>query len=396
LKQRDHEAWLYDIKYESASQGLESVAKLAENKVNLLLFSCDIDVKEVFQFCPQGYKIDLGEGEAAFTLNVRYTNEKRKLYLFARGLCLRLNPSVYLLVSDYQRSVFVRLLGRLVNRNYPMFSRLFLKTSELYKIFVTMEEQSGIVTNVFKSLDYSRIGSSSERIKKNIEWTNEPFRQVFRDVAERGGWVKKIYFIAGKVEEKRGIKEPKRIFEASISSDLLCSIEGNFQVFYEHFIKFSLRTLSDRLSYLTARSQSVEKKAAEPLVLKFDERLFEEGKWNERFIDIMSQMKNVMVTRYHPNPYVHVSLLDYQDGSSYGVWVVSSNEINIIPQSRATVASMNRLLSHIFENIKEGEITKYVTVEDYDRIQRSDSEGDQPLHGKCRDSLCSLLHLRAF
>ncbi|MFZ0512240.1 MAG: hypothetical protein WAM14_11590, partial [Candidatus Nitrosopolaris sp.] len=57
------------------------------------------------------------------------------------------------------------------------------------------------------------------------------------------------------------------------------------------------------------------------------------------------------------------SLLDYNDGSSYGIWIVSENEINIIPQIRATVASMTKLLNHIYQKIQEGDIAEYSPIE---------------------------------
>jgi hypothetical protein len=100
----------------------------------------------------------------------------------------------------------------------------------------------------------------------------------------------------------------------------------------------------------------------EPIVIQFDEPIFRDEGWNEKFFENLAQLKNISIAELHKNPYVHLSVLDYLDGSSYGIWIVSDNEINIIPQARATVASMTRLLNHIYEKVKEGETTVYAPV----------------------------------
>ena len=58
----------------------------------------------------------------------------------------------------------------------------------------------------------------------------------------------------------------------------------------------------------------------------------------------------------HGNPYIHMSVADYTDGSSYDLWVVNPKRIVIVPQIRATEGSLSRLTNHIFEQFKEGEI----------------------------------------
>jgi hypothetical protein len=57
---------------------------------------------------------------------------------------------------------------------------------------------------------------------------------------------------------------------------------------------------------------------------------------------------------------VNVSLVDYLDGSSFDVWVLSNKEITLVPQLRASEASIARLMNHIFEKFGEGIIKEYI------------------------------------
>ena len=47
------------------------------------------------------------------------------------------------------------------------------------------------------------------------------------------------------------------------------------------------------------------------------------------------------------------------DGSSYDLWAVTSDRLVIIPQIRASGASMRRLVNHVFEGMGEGSVERY-------------------------------------
>jgi hypothetical protein len=60
----------------------------------------------------------------------------------------------------------------------------------------------------------------------------------------------------------------------------------------------------------------------------------------------------------HENPYVHVSLIDFLDGSAFDIFATTPYAVTLIPQVDASAFSLNRLCNHIFENFREGEIVK--------------------------------------
>jgi len=82
-----------------------------------------------------------------------------------------------------------------------------------------------------------------------------------------------------------------------------------------------------------------------------------------QYVDALVELDACSVSEYHTNPYIHISMLDYLDGSSYDIWVLTSDKMVIIPQFKATMASMTRLVNHIFERIHEGEVIEYERIE---------------------------------
>jgi hypothetical protein len=224
-----------------------------------------------------------------------------------------------------------------------------------------MEEQHRIKTMINKISYYSRT-----KQRKSLAWTGRPKRpydEVFDDLEEEDAWIKRIDFDAPIQVDENNAPKVIMLFNGSISRNCYFKIKEGLNEFYKYIIKNSIQIIVERLGYLQRRSESAEKTRPEPIVIRFNEPIFRDEGWNEKFIENMAQLKNISITELHKNPYIHLSILDYLDGSSYGVWIVSDNEINIIPQARGTVASMTRLLNHIYEKVQEGETAVYAPIE---------------------------------
>lgn len=189
-----------------------------------------------------------------------------------------------------------------------------------------------------------------------------PYRDVFEKIETSESWINRIEFRTWEEQIEDEISYAVKLFDASIRRDCIFTVQKNLVKFYKYIIINSIKMISERLGYLAKRSKSATERNPEPIVIKFDRPMFKGDRWNEKFIEDMVQLKNVSVNELHTNPYVHISLLDYLDGSSYSIWVVSTDEIDIIPQVRATVASMIRLVNHIYEKVMEGETTNYVPI----------------------------------
>lgn len=366
MKREEQEYWLYEQKHESVDEVFAHLSNIAKHgrKVNFALITSKADIIATLNNGPEGYKIEIKNSGPIFALQiVRVLKEEGMDHTDKiKVLCIKLDaPFFYLLISDYKPALFKALMLRLVNHNYPLLSRVFLRHSELFQLFGSLKEAEHIETIVRRALFYSRIENDVQ--EKDLKWTRRPFEEVFQRINEQNGWIRKIDFKSYQMRDDTNETYKEKKLEGAISSDFHFVMRGNFGIFNDYFLTPAIGIANERFGYLKSRSDSAGERLPEPIVIKFDEPVFREVGWTEKFIDIMADLKNASVTQYHINPYIHVSVVDYQDGSSYGIWVVSDDEINLVPQVRASVASMNRLLNHIYERISEGEVAKYVPLE---------------------------------
>lgn len=99
--------------------------------------------------------------------------------------------------------------------------------------------------------------------------------------------------------------------------------------------------------------------AARPLVITFDEGQFDDVSENQKFIRALRLMRTASQSVLHGNPYIHVSTIDYIDGSAFDLWVVDSRELVLVPQMYASIGAIKRLVNHIFDTYAEGEVQEY-------------------------------------
>ena len=80
---------------------------------------------------------------------------------------------------------------------------------------------------------------------------------------------------------------------------------------------------------------------------------------NNGWFQSLRRLNKVSISVLHGNPYIHLSVIDYFDGSTFDLWVLNSRQLFIVPQMRGSVFSIKRLINHIFDSYTEGDIKDY-------------------------------------
>lgn len=365
MKREQKDLLLYSRKYDSVESAISYFTRATAHtgkSISIIFLFCKRDIHGISFHSPDDMSVTFENHQnSVFTIRISTVDKTNKAE-HLDAICLP-SPlsSVYLILSDCRYSVFKRLISRLINFNYPLLSRLFLRDSEIKKLLTSLDMDYNLEILVHRFLSYSRYLERTP--EKALVWTKKSHDDVFEELEVNNAWLKKIEFRTWKIQIKDDISYSTKLFDATITRDCIFTAKENFDKFYDYVIINSIQMIGERLGYLEERSKTAMEIKPEPIVIKFDQPVFKDEGWNEKFIEDMMQLKNVSVNELHTNPYVHISLLDYQDGSSYSIWVVSNDEINIVPQIRATVASMNRLVNHIYEKVMEGETTDYVPIE---------------------------------
>ena len=363
-KEMERKYWLYEYHHQSMESFLDHVNQITHGNqgltFNLLVISAKEDPEMLFSgWTPYGYKLKIVQSGNVVSMRLSMTRED-KIDEPISFVLLKHPSGLYVIVSDCTRNQFIKLTDFL-HHYYPSLARVYLTNKEVYEILEKFEK-SDLEVTVDRLIAYSRI-ETTERKKVAVTYTSEPFKKVFREASENSQWIDKIKFTAHKEATlQNGNRIKTEEFVGYISRSNLFKIKKNFRIFFDIAVNSAMQYCVSRMDYLQTRSTKAKDPMPEPMIIKYERPVFETPDDNKRLINLLAGLKGCSVSTYHSNPYLHISLLDFFDGSSYDVWVVSSDNIIFVPQMTASVPSMTRILNHVFERFEEGKIVKYEPI----------------------------------
>lgn len=269
----------------------------------------------------------------------------------------KFSDSPIYVIATHESQKFVNgILLDFFNSNYSNTSRLYLTSNQLQKILDIIKEKLGCEIITERVISYSRIdqskiispGLKNRKKESDLRWTEETYKSSFERAAENDQWVDKISFYAQ--------KEEKILFSASLSREGLFKCSKNMKEFYNIIREELIKVGNKNVSLFSNRSREENKGKIKPISIEYQNNVFEDVKQNKRLISILSEFPKSSYSVYHGNPYLHMSMVDYVDGSSYDIWILSSDKLVIVPQIRATFNSLSRLCEHILKKFQEGNV----------------------------------------
>jgi hypothetical protein len=143
---------------------------------------------------------------------------------------------------------------------------------------------------------------------------------------------------------------------------------GDFGVFVDVVLGSLARAGERRFQLLMERSREIGQPPRRPLAVRFEARQLHEPFTAASLTDAIQRQQPFGVAVLHGNPYIHLVVTDYVDGSNFNVFVAEDDEIRIVPGFRATVPSLARLTDAIGdrlggEAIEEADAVPAVTLD---------------------------------
>ena len=239
---------------------------------------------------------------------------------------------------------------------YPQIIRPFIAHERMKRMLVDFKDTNQfsdlIITRASQRLRFKEEGHHG-RVMPLVSWPDMSLEEAFTWVHDNDGWFQSVKFEA-KDAMGRVCADVSLARNGSVRTDRLLSLA--FRGFldpvcknhYENVVLFSGRSRRDNPQFLSR-----------PLVMAFGAAQFAEVAENAKFIQAMRKMRTASVSVLHGNPYINMSVVDYFDGSTFDVWVLSDDRLVIVPQMKGTVAAIKRLINHIFDTYAEGDILDY-------------------------------------
>lgn len=234
------------------------------------------------------------------------------------------------------------------------FTRSFYSTHDISQILTDIHSRiSGSYLEAIKTVAYSR-----DQLKATIKFDNLDFKEALDQIEDQDAFLSKIQF--------KILHKSIEILKAGIQRDcLLAYCSGDIHTFYNSCLIKAAKILKQNVELLSNKSRKNYADEVKPMEIRYEIDVFKNKSDNILLRHALAGMKRVSFTVFHSNPYFHGALLDFKDGSRFDIYITSSKTISVIPGFQASPAAFSRLISHIFESVKEGSIHKEPAPSDY-------------------------------
>lgn len=305
-------------------------------------------------------------GSGMFTVRLARRDKEAGRILVAKAP----GSFVHLAITDEPRRFVDGTLAPFIRSLYPRVSRAFLSSADLYSILERLERSAGGQISAARLTAYSRLrtagandhggagASRSARPRRRrtteaaVTYTDKPFREAFSAATANDQWISRINFDL----QWSSTRAP---MSGLLARDGLFRFRHGISPFCGKALPLAVSLVDRKTRPYSNRSREDNGGDIRPLAITLDITMAGDHSENSAFIKSMESMPHITLSVYHSNPYVHVSLVDYMDGSSFDIWILSTRQILIVPQMRATHASIARLANHIFERFGEGSVADH-------------------------------------
>lgn len=362
MKSFDHLAAFYkqEHKPDDFVKQVDSLLASEERNVRAVPFGCNQASLDWLdgQICGDKkvslvYRVD---GLLAFRLDYKFTeNGKEKsdtgtFFILQQKDC----PSVFVAFCLEPTPFFRRALQPLFQSLYPMIMQTFVSHKRMKRLLDTFKADGGysdlIITRASQRLRYQE--GSHLNTMPIVSWPEMTLDDAFQWIQEHNGWFQSLEFEV--------MSRERSLATIAFTRQGIVRANSLFTRAYQTFIVPTCKTIDANLKLFSHRARLERTdSSALPLVIDFEGDQFQNVQENRRLIQAMRRLKGSSVSVLHGNPYVHLSVLDYFDGSAFDLWVLDRRQLIIVPQLKASIAAIKRLINHIFDDYAEGRLLDY-------------------------------------
>jgi hypothetical protein len=260
--------------------------------------------------------------------------------------------NVYVAVSVEPAVFFHRGLLPLMRSLSPGIVVGFVPHKRLRRMLIDYKRNFGfsnlIVTRVAQRVWFQDDPAGRKSIP-SVTWPKWPIEKTFKWLSDNNGWMEAIDFQA----VRRGITSAN----TSVTREGLVRTDQLATQVFEGFVNPICKIHTENYALFSNRGRLANERRARPLVIRYGSPLFKNRSKSAALLNSLTRLPTASVSVLHGNPYLHASVLDYYDGSTCDIWVLTDNEIYLVPQLYSSVSSIKRLVNHIFDSFAEGSVS---------------------------------------
>jgi hypothetical protein len=246
---------------------------------------------------------------------------------------------IWTALTGYDPDFFKRGFKWVLKRAEPHISDLYADSEELREVLQRVEKELSVDITVDKTVVYSRD-------EGQINFQTRPYKQVFSDNKLTNGYVDKLNFTASRKGEL--------FFDGFISREGVTKLNaGDPDLFNKYLVGSLVDIVSEKLEVLVDTSREEGGEITE-IEVEFDEEVLRSPADNRELISALNDLTKTTMAVFHDNPYAHLSLVDFVDGSNHDIYVTGSNTVSIVPGYKGSVNSLIRVADQLSKEFHEG------------------------------------------
>lgn len=331
--------------------------KQEENPVRSLTFITDENPKQIFASdTPTGFSVEIEDCEEFLQINLTrrikgsgedYNEDGYKflsgtVYVFNHN-----NTQAYTAFAVSDREFFNQAVRRYIQGLPPTVSTSFLSTDELQQLLDKLSDEINGNFYVTKGVTKSPGGDTEVKY-----FDNSRYFDLFNieEVSQQNYYVDKIEF---------ELRQSRHEFRGQLSRKGISRyVSGNESIYFNKILPSLATLISTKGDLFNDKAREYGSREAETIEITYEEGAIKGRKENVRLINALEGLKRSSITVYHTNPYMHASILDYEDGTNADVFLTSDRRVSIVPGFNASRKSLSRICDRINQGFLEGTVSE--------------------------------------
>ena len=253
--------------------------------------------------------------------------------------------NVWTAITGHDTDFFKRGLNWLIRECNPQIYEFYATSRDLESVLDIFAESINNKTEII----VTQAVAYSHRNQAEISYKTRPYPAVFRKAREGGNYIDSLNF--------EGSTDEETILEASLNRDGTTKLQGgkvemSFNYLLEQYISYG----DEKANLFTGKERRQDTGDVQEIEIRFEHPVFQSVQDNEDLIKALADLSRSSVTVYHKNPYAHVSVLDFNDGSSCDVFVTDPETVSIVPSYRGSTNFLMRISDKLYRELDESTI----------------------------------------
>lgn len=326
------------------------------NPVRSLTFIAEENPKQIFvSDTPAKFSVETEEREEFLEIDLTrrikgsgedYDEEGYKFLSGTVYVFTHHNTQAYTALTVSDREFFNQAVRRYVQRLPPTVSTSFLSTDELRQLLNKLSDETNGNFYVTKGVTKSPGGDTEVKY-----FDNSRYFDLFNidEVSKQNYYVDKIEF---------ELRQSRHEFRGQLSREGTSRyVSGNESIYFKKILPNLATLLSAKGDLFNGKAREYGSREAEIIEITYQKGAIKGRKENVRLINALEGLKRSSITVYHKNPYMHASVLDYEDGTNADVFLTSDRRVSIVPFN-ASRRSLSRICNRINQGFLEGTVSE--------------------------------------